>query len=371
MRWSRLLEKELSNLVKTIQELQSNPNLTREAAKEQVAAVHRRLRVLKKKWKEVSESEARALQKCQNRLEHLKTATLDKTSRLSSEALMTEQAKNWHRKRMDRLLSDYLLRQSYFNTARLLIKEAEIENLVDVDVFLRSRRILEELDKKNCELGLKFCADNRSRLRRIKSTLEVNLRLLEFIELIKQDMHMKAVLYARKHLSQFAASHMPKIQRAMACLAYPSDTACAPYQHMFSEDRWQAVKKEFQHDNYLINSLTTVPQLNITLAAGLSALKTAQCYVPEERNPECPVCNEDLNQLARHLPNSHHVRSALRCKITGERIYEDNPLMVLPNGYAYSEKALLDMATKNNDIIICPRTQEKFHKDELVKAFIL
>lgn len=83
------------------------------------------------------------------------------------------------------------------------------------------------------------------------------------------------------------------------------------------------------------------------------------------------MCNEDLNQLARHLPNSHHVRSALRCKITGERIYEDNPLMVLPNGYAYSEKALLDMATKNNDIIICPRTQEKFHKDELVKAFIL
>ena len=43
-----------------------------------------------------------------------------------------------------------------------------VQNLVDVDVFLRSRRILEELDKKNCELGLKFCADNRSRLRRIK-----------------------------------------------------------------------------------------------------------------------------------------------------------------------------------------------------------
>lgn len=63
----------------------------------------------------------------------------------------------------------------------------------------------------------------------LQSTLEFQLRLQEFIELVRVDSNMQAIVYARKHLALWAASHMKELQRVMATLAFKSNTECATY----------------------------------------------------------------------------------------------------------------------------------------------
>lgn len=62
-----------------------------------------------------------------------------------------------------------------------------------------------------------------------------------------------------------------------------------------------------------------------------------QCYKEDgsSKNPDCPVCSKSLNKLAQPLPMAHCANSRLVCKISGEVMNENNPPMMLPNGYVY------------------------------------
>lgn len=60
----------------------------------------------------------------------------------------------------------------------------------------------------------------------------------------------------------------------------------------------------------------------------------------ERKNPDCPVCNENLNILASSLPFAHCSQSRLVCYMSGEPMNESNPPRMLPNGYVYGEKVL-------------------------------
>lgn len=108
---------------------------------------------------------------------------------------------------------------------------------------------------------------------------------------------------------------------------------------MFDVDRWQDIIEQFQADNYSLNSLTSQPLLYMTLQAGLAALKTSACYQDANRNINCPVCAaQTFGLLAERLPCAHHANSCIVCRISGVIMNEDNPPMVLPNGYVYSLK---------------------------------
>jgi macrophage erythroblast attacher len=62
------------------------------------------------------------------------------------------------------------------------------------------------------------------------------------------------------------------------------------------------------------------------------------CGIEGHMSSECPVCSKQLFQLASTLPYSHCAQSRLVCPISGEVMNENNPPMVLPNGYVYGEK---------------------------------
>lgn len=64
---------------------------------------------------------------------------------------------------------------------------------------------------------------------------------------------------------------------------------------------------------------------------------SSQCYKEDgtSKNPDCPVCSKSLNKLAQPLPMAHCANSRLVCKISGEVMNENNPPMMLPNGYVY------------------------------------
>lgn len=89
--------------------------------------------------------------------------------------------------------------------ARLLASTPGLASLVDVDIFSSSRKIIHSLvDQQDCSKALAWCGENRSRLNKIQSPLEFDLRLQEFLTLVQKKQPIKAIEYARKFLAPAA-----------------------------------------------------------------------------------------------------------------------------------------------------------------------
>lgn len=161
------------------------------------------------------------------------------------------------------------------------------------------------------------------------------------MEIIRQDKTADAIVYAKKYFSPFSDVYLKEIQQVMALLAFTSKTECKVYKKYFDQARWEALVEQFRTDNFSLNNLPHQPMLKISLQAGLSALKTPFCYQKDNKNINCPVCEEEtFGKLAEKLPMSHHVNSCIVCRITGKIMNEDNPPMVLQNGNVYSREVL-------------------------------
>ncbi|KAI8915347.1 CTLH/CRA C-terminal to lish motif domain-containing protein [Powellomyces hirtus] len=324
-----------------------------------------RLQKLKRKLSETKAEEQLYVQRTKTRLNHLKE--LMTITSAESPAYL-----RWCQTRLDRILVDYMLRNGYNDSARKLASEKGIEDLVDIELFAESRQVEEGLENKNCADCLKWCNDNRSGLEKIQSTLEFNLRLQEYVELARAQKKEEAIKYCRKYLVAWQGVAMKSIQQAMALLAFAPDTMCEPYRELWDESRWDMLIEQFRSDNHALHNLTSQPLLVMTLQAGLSALKTPSCYNEEDRTINCPICAADtFGRLAEDLPCAHHVNSCIVDRISGTIMDEDNPPMVLPNGYVYSTKSLQALAAENLGIVRCERTGEHYNISTARKAFIL
>ncbi|CAN1798401.1 Protein MAEA homolog [Linum perenne] len=211
----RAVEKEISSVVSSVNEA-ADSDLSRDDAVQHLSSLVSRLHGLKRKLEEGSRTENLQAQRCRARLDHLESADADN---------LTE----WSNTRLKRILVDYMLRMSYYDTAMKLAQSSNIQDLVDIDVFQEARSVIDALHNKEVAPALAWCTDNRSRLKKSKSKLEFQLRLQEFVELVRADNYMRAIAYARKYLSPWGATHMKELQRGMATLAFRRDTECATY----------------------------------------------------------------------------------------------------------------------------------------------
>ncbi|KAK4522997.1 hypothetical protein GAYE_PCTG33G0887 [Galdieria yellowstonensis] len=279
----------------------------------------------------------------------------------------------WNHRRLYRLLVVHLLREGYTETAEKLVESTNVGDLVDLEVFKTTKSVVDALSRGDCSEALKWCAENRKKLQKMKSTLEFDLHVQVFVELRRQGKALEAIAYARKNLSNCPKEQLKQVQRVLTLLAFPESTNCEPYKQLYSRDRWKELIRAFRTEYYVLNGLTKDSLLEIVMKAGLSALKTSCCYSDDQRNVNCPVCNEPYRTLATELPFSHHVHSVLVCRMSGEIMDEHNPPMILPNGNAYSEKALKEMAERNGGKICDPQTGEifDFPSDDIRKAFIM
>ncbi|XP_069488260.1 E3 ubiquitin-protein transferase MAEA isoform X3 [Ambystoma mexicanum] len=351
-----------------------------------------KLSVLKRKAVESIQAEDESAKLCKRRIEHLKEHSSDQPAA----------ANMWKKKRMDRMMVEHLLRCGYYNTAVKLARQSGIEDLVNIEMFLTAKEVEESLERQETMTCLAWCHDNKSRLRKMKtlltpllrektrretgdysfpevssqtpyppSCLEFSLRIQEFIELIRQNKRLDAVRHARKHFSQAEGSQLEEVRQVMGMLAFPSDTHISPYKDLLDPARWRMLIQQFRYDNYRLHQLGNNSVFTITLQAGLSAIKTPQCYKEDgtSKNPDCPVCSKSLNKLAQPLPMAHCANSRLVCKISGDVMNENNPPMMLPNGYVYGYNSLLSI--RQDDKVICPRTKEVFNFSQAEKVYIM
>ncbi|KAJ2159169.1 GID complex subunit containing RING finger motif [Coemansia sp. RSA 552] len=333
----------------------------------QLGELTERLLALKRRLAEARQEEAQLIEKSK-----LRAVDLSELSKFESS--QQPEFQRWCQARLDRVLVDYMLRNGHVETAQMLARGRAVEHFADSELFELVMRTEHELRaNQSCTGALRWCSENRSALRKIQSPLEFELRLQEFVELARERRTPEAITYAKTHLTPWSEQQMGRIERAMALLAFSPDTRCPPYRNMFDKGRWTQLALEFRSVIFRMFSLPTQPLLHLLLQTGLSALKTPACISddPTEHNRNCPVCQtETLGKLAKDLPLSHHVNSNLVCRITGEKMNEDNPPMRLPNGYVYSLNALAEMAAKYSGSIKCPRTDQVFDMGDAKKLFI-
>jgi macrophage erythroblast attacher len=120
-----------------------------------------RMRGVKRKLGSYAEEEGRLHTQTAARIQHL-----DELYSMRSVDDVKYEA--WSRKRLDRLLADYLLRHGYNHSASELASEKNMENLVDVETFVGMSRIREALLNGSVTEALAWCTENKKELRKME-----------------------------------------------------------------------------------------------------------------------------------------------------------------------------------------------------------
>nr|XP_032523411.1 E3 ubiquitin-protein transferase MAEA [Danaus plexippus plexippus] len=327
-----------------------------------------KLTTMKRKASEAITEEVQAAFVCKKRLEHLKEQA-ESLSDTSAPQAKT-QINQWRKVRLDRMLVDYFLRNGYYESANKLADARDLRDLTNVDIYAAASEVEYELSLRRTARCLQWCADNRSKLRKLNSTMEFKIRIQEFIELVREDRRLEAVRYAKKHFSTFEEGQLEDIQHCMGMLAFPKDTEVEPYQSLLGSWRWDALVAQFRWEHARLLHPARLPALPVALQLGLAALNTPQCYKDSTKVSTCPACAAPLNALARTLPHAHVSHSRLVCRLSRLPLNEHNQPMVLPNGQVYGEKALKEMM-KEHGSIICPKTKEVFCMKRVEKVYVM
>ncbi|KAF4341427.1 macrophage erythroblast attacher [Fusarium beomiforme] len=351
-----------------------------------IDAMVSRMRGLKRKLNASAAEEARLHKQTAARISHL-----DELYKMDT--IEDVKYETWSRKRLDRLLADYLLRHGYNDTAKELAEQRGITDLVDMDTFAAANRIRDSLLNQSVTEALAWCTDNKKELRKMESKLEFMLRFQQYIELVRSQSSAKlteAIAHAKKHLIPYRATFSREVQQVCGLLAFPpgASSASGPYGDLYKPSRWADLADLFTRTHNQLLALPAVPLLHVALSSGLSALKTPACHAdpmhssnspaPSHANNTsdpaavaaastlghgvCPICSTELNELARNVPYAHHTQS-----------HVEHDLRLLPNGSVYGRDRLETQARKNNlppDQIKDLRTGDIFPVDSLKKVYI-
>ncbi|CAK7263423.1 GID complex subunit containing RING finger motif [Sporothrix epigloea] len=242
-----------------------------------------RLRGMKRKLEACAEEEAKIYRQVGTRTAHL--AELASIQTLDDVAY-----ESWSRRRLDRLLVDYLLRHGYGQCASALLADHDndpagsLRDLVDLDTFEQMAQIRQRLlrDHSTSE-ALAWCTENKKELRKMESRLEFMLRFQQFIEMVRSKDTSRladAVAHARRYLTPLYSTHPEECQQAAALICFPAAEAPEDYAALWSDERWTVLADLFTATYYQLLSLPSVPLLHLALSSGLSALKTPACHPP-------------------------------------------------------------------------------------------
>lgn len=360
-------------------------NLLRETAKGSVNAktspddvvrnldiMIKRLGSLKDKLSQHADEESHLYRQLDARVAHLgELATMHTVDEVKYET--------WSRRRLDRLLVDYLLRQGYNDSAKALADERDMNDLVDIDTFVAMSRIRNALENGSVTEALAWCAENKKELRRMQSNLEFMLRCQQFIEMMRArsspTTNMNdAIAHARKYIVPFNDAYPLEVKHMAGLLAHRPDTPLEPYHALYRANRWSELADVFVDAHNRLLNLPPYPLLHTALSSGLSALKTPACHGRQATSSSqpthgasliasvCPICSTELNALARNVPYAQHSKS-----------HVESDLFLLPNLRVYGKARLEEYAAMSGlppgqvkDLV----TSEVYQWEELKKVFV-
>lgn len=139
-----------------------------------LGGVVERLQVLKRKADESILEELSAGYECKRRLDHLRQSVATPPIPYEVQLAATNQ---WKKVRLDRMIVEHLIRLGYYESAERLAVRSGIRDLTNLDIFQVSRDVEDDLKKHQTTKCTAWCIDNKSKLRKISSNIEFQLRI--------------------------------------------------------------------------------------------------------------------------------------------------------------------------------------------------
>lgn len=216
----RIIDKEVTNmnaLVSDLQKLRDNP---KKLAKKK-SEIKKKLDTARERMKKISLSQNNECTTLRNRLQHLQS--------------FKNNLQSWNTDRFYRQLTEYLFQFGFQETSLKLAQILNLNDLVNANLFVKIRDLESSLRKQSTAECLAWCSENKSRLRKIKSRFEWELRLQNFITLIKEDKRMEAMEYARKFMTDLVpqSAKSTELGAAMALLVFQPTTHVGAYRALF------------------------------------------------------------------------------------------------------------------------------------------
>lgn len=218
----KTLDRELSQIQNVANELERGLE-TRSAGEitRLLGGVVERLSVLKRKADESISDELSAVQACKRRLDHVRQSIIHI---IPTPDLRLAYLNQWKQTRLDRMIVEHFLRLGYYETAERLAARKGIRDLTNLEIFQTTREVEQDLTNHRTAKCIAWCNDNKSKLRKINSNIEFQLRVQEFVELIRVDRRLDAVTHSRKYFPAFENDQLKEIRQCMALLAFPVNT---------------------------------------------------------------------------------------------------------------------------------------------------
>ncbi|VDM38525.1 unnamed protein product [Toxocara canis] len=156
----------------------------------------------------------------------------------------------WKQQRINRLIIDHLLRSGYFETAQKLAEQSDVEVMCNKSIFMIAKQVEDSLSRHETDRCIEWIMDNKSKLRRLKSNLEIALRIQECIEMVKKGQRMQAVMYARKHFSTLPPQLWTgPVLKVMGLIGFGRTYDIESYKALCSDDKWDMLIELFRQEN--------------------------------------------------------------------------------------------------------------------------
>lgn len=270
--------------------------------------------------------------------------------------------------KLSKFLIDYFTRLGKFDVAESIASEFSLQAYSDLYFFEKSQKIVSDLKSKTLDSALEWCDEHKSKLTKLKSMLEFQLKLQKFLEFVKGQNYCGGILYARSQLSKYV-EYQNEIQKAMMLLLVSNKPeGFQEYQNLLGEDRWEFLSELFKNEMKKVYCFTTESLIEIYLRCGFICLKSQLCE-KDNRVKNCPTCNNELQKLSKCVPYACHSQTSIICRILGTPIDEFNPPVVLPNGQLYSEQGVKKIMEDNK--FKCPVTGSVYSMNQISRVFIV
>lgn len=251
-------EKETSAVLNTILNLRKEEKVDRARIRLLLSTLLNRMLTLKRKMNEFYAEEEEMYEVCKKRIIHLNSAN----------SQSPEDQVEYHKIKINRMIVEHLAREGFSRSAEKMMKHFSLNDYsaLEFKIINEGNRVIQSLQKKECDEALRWCQVNKSKLNKLQSSFEFKLVLQQFFEFLKQGQTKDAISHMKKHSIQHQAIHFEEIKHAMGCILFAGSLEKYPkYKYYFEDARWNDLVELFKTENFRVTSLTSKPFLYPTL----------------------------------------------------------------------------------------------------------
>jgi len=268
------------------------------------------------------------------------------------------------------VILQHLCREGRLNITQELSRESGIQqNQSQQEPFMQLNQILEALKARDLGPALDWVAKNREALNmwgttqlfsqaggrhavQQKSSLELRLHKLKFIDLLAHGNKMEAIRYARQAFPSFVSGQEREVQSLMGAVMYSGQAALeqSPYRHLLSPTQWQDTADLFLRDACCLLGLSMESPLCVAVNAGCVALPALLNIKAVMQQRQSTIVAAVWNTAKEELPieielgGECRYHSVFACPILRQQVSDSNPPMKLVCGHVISRDALAKLA---------------------------